>query len=291
MEKTIILNSTVDNSFKAILNLKENLSTIKFFNLKTPKTLALGIRQKGRVSKIPLKIEENEGKFETSDINLKENLMCAVVDVSNPFCPEIVLSGSANDNLDNSYIEEAFMPKKIEDTSSLYAPSTNEEVEDLIDKNLEEDSTTDYFDNCAKCKYKEAFYENCDKDLKTLSSEEEKSKEKEINQEESFYDKIKSQIEVMLETNEEEVEVSKKIENSKFVRVKIDEESYYLLGVIYEEEEILYICYGLKSVSPSIPPEDMEEYAKWLPMTENENGEGYWLVFQDAKTGKTIKVD
>ena len=68
--KTLILSNSKDNSFKAIVNLKNmGASNIKFFsNTSLPKNLALGIKQDKKVVKIPLAVDGNSGIF---DINAK----------------------------------------------------------------------------------------------------------------------------------------------------------------------------------------------------------------------------
>ena len=52
-----------------------------------------------------------------------------MVDVSNAFCPEIVLSGSANNFLQNSKIENAFTQTKPQDLSVLYEEFDDDKIE------------------------------------------------------------------------------------------------------------------------------------------------------------------
>ena len=159
--KTLILNNKSDKNFKAILNLKINEPClIKFYNLtENSKNYALGIKQNKDVIKVPLKLNNNNCQFELpKTINCNENFFCAVVDVTNIFCPEIVLTGSVNDCSQNSKIESAFVSTKPEDSSSLYENLEEEQIENLIDKNLEEDLNSIYYDSCSNCKYRKAFY-------------------------------------------------------------------------------------------------------------------------------------
>ena len=300
--KTLILNSNKDNNFKAILNLKSNEnSQIKFFNLKDKsRTFALGIKQESKVTKIPLLVDGDNCSFSVSNkINFAKSLSCAVVDVSNPFCPEIVLSGRENSNLENSKIEGAFMPEKPKDTSILYEEASGEEIEDLIDKNLEEDLHTTYFDACAKCKFREAFYNEgeCLKQNEAkIASQENLEKDTKTREEESksFYEQIKPQIDALFNKYEEYKLLEEIIPSSKWAKIVYDNEgNYYILGLIYKEnQEVLYICYGVPSVGGNNPPDDIKEYAGWLPKDSNNvDGEGYFIVCQDAITGETLKVD
>ena len=299
--KTLILNSDKDKNFKAILNLKNiDKSQIKFFNLKDAShTFALGIKQESKVMKVPLIIKGDNCTFSLSNVlNFNKGLSCAVVDISNPFCPEIVLSGSENSSTENSKIEGAFMPEKPEDTSVLYEEDSQEKIEDLIDKNLEQDLSTTYFDACAKCKYREAFYNEggClkENDAKVASSSNEADAKVDDNDSKTFYEQIKPQIDALFNKYEEYKVLEEIIPSSKWAKIVYDNDgNYYILGLIYKENgDVLYICYGVPSIGGNNPPEDIKEYAGWLPKdVNNANGEGYFIVCQDAVSGETLKVD
>ena len=159
--KVLILSSKSQDNFKAILNLKMGEKcAIKFFNLREKyKNLALGIKQTTNIVKIPLQVKAEKCEFSCQGIDLSKDFTCAVVDVSNAFCPEILLSASGNSGIENCNIESAFVQAKPDDTSVLYSEDTQTEIEDLIDKNLEEDISSTYYDACASCKYREAFYD------------------------------------------------------------------------------------------------------------------------------------
>ena len=77
------------------------------------------------------------------------------------------------------------------------------------------------------------------------------------------------------------------IANSKWVRVAYDGgEEFYVLGLIFNEfdkEQVDFICYGVPSSTPDNPPEDIKDYAQWLPVDmSQEKGEGYFIVYQNA---------
>lgn len=173
--KMVVLNNKQNSSFKAVLNLKlDSPSIIKFYNFQNPnKRLALGVKQGKNVVKVPLNLNQNNCEFslpKTVDIN--QNLFCAVVDVTNAFCPEIMLSGSLNTDDCNTTIESAFVTTKPEDNSVLYEEEPIEKIEEIIDKNLQEDATSNYYDNCSNCRYRQAFYAGgkCCKDISSTSN-------------------------------------------------------------------------------------------------------------------------
>jgi len=313
--KTLILNNYEKQDLKAVLSLKDKeKSNIKFFNLKNKdKTLALGIKQENKIVKVPLIVQDGKSEFEINEkIDFSKSLLCAVVDISNAFCPEILLSGSNNSDDENENIENAFAPQKPKDTSTLYMEENDEKIESIVDKNLEEDLHENYFGACAKCKYREAFYSGCEclKDESVILAKKEKSlqnddinkdknennideDEKNDDQESDFFLQVKDQVEALFEKYSPDDSLKEIIPNSKWVKVTYDgDENFYVLGLIYDEENILkYISYGVPSSDSNTPPDDLNDYAQWLPKDmQNAQKEGYWIVCQDAKTGETLKI-
>lgn len=111
----------------------------------------------------------------------------------------------------------------------------------------------------------------------------------------SFFEAISPQFEQMFLENEHCTDVEGLIQNSLWVKVFDEEEntSKYILGKIFDESgNLKYICYGEPAQNANEIPNTVDlDYAQWLPLTpENENSNGYYLMFQDAKTGQTLKV-
>ena len=306
--KTLILAS-LNKKEQAILNLKQmGESEIKFFNFNNPnKNFALGIKQGDNITKVPLTIKNNLCKFKMpSSLSLQKNILCAVVDVSNAFCPEIILSGSNNTTNENMIIEENFVAKKPEDTSNLYTQDSLSEIDNLVQKNLEEDLNCTYFDSCSKCKYREAFYnvensnnsENMVKvSYENIVSDEQianKKEETDLNKEnDNFYEQIKCQIDSLFSKYSEYSALNNIVSNSKWIKINYDNgQDFYVLGLIFGDDKVEYISYGVPSQDGNNPPEDIKEFAQWLPVQNLENNYlGFWLVYQNANDGKTINVD
>lgn len=358
--KTVILTNNQNKDFKAILNLNKRDGKIKFFNSELIKNnLALGIKTKSEVLKIPLEINNNNSQFSLpKDIDKETNVLCAVVDVSNIFCPQLILSGSANLKSENNQIENAFIKSKPEDVSSLYEQDTDTEINNLIDKNIQEDEQSIYYDSCAKCKYRKAFYEDCtcfenNKEnglLKTANNgfEEKLLDVKSINNGNSindkqlddsinigsnlhgvetsftnqkdesikdnfdkiqdnslkegfegqeFYMQVKPQLDALFSKYQPETSLNNLIASSSWVKVAYDGgQEYYVLGLIYNQEnknKVDFICYGVPSINKNDPPEDIKEYAQWLPLNlhEEDNDKGYFIVYQKASDGQTVNVE
>ncbi len=80
------------------------------------------------------------------------------------------------------------------------------------------------------------------------------------------------------------------IPNSRFV--KVDIESPYVLGVIYEDKMLKYIAYGVPAKYNSLPPDDLSQHYQWLPLNPRDvMSDGYFMIFQDAITGTLVEIN
>ena len=118
----------------------------------------------------------------------------------------------------------------------------------------------------------------------------------EINQEKpqqtnSFYSMIASQVEKMLTENQTEKILEDIIPDSKFVEIPKHNGESYIFGIIYENDTPKYLCYGEKGKFSEERPEHLKAYYQWLPIdVDNVSGEGYYMMYQDAKTGKNLEM-
>ena len=74
---------------------------------------------------------------------------------------------------------------------------------------------------------------------------------------------------------------------SKWVRVPL-ESGYYVVGVISDQEGAArYLAYGVPDKDNASPPDAYPACRGWLPLEED--GAGYWMMYQDAITGEIVK--
>ena len=67
---------------------------------------------------------------------------------------------------------------------------------------------------------------------------------------------------------------------------------YYVVGIIYHNHDIKYICYGVPGTYENEPPVEMRHYSQWLPTdTTDPYNNGYWVMYQDADTGENIYLN
>ena len=107
----------------------------------------------------------------------------------------------------------------------------------------------------------------------------------------SFYNKMKEEIEGLLSAYPEEEALCALIEESKWVKISYGDEKYYVFGVIYSGGNPQYLCYGVPTKGQTTPPESMVGLASFLPAKADGSGGGYWVMYQDADTGASIKID
>ena len=106
-----------------------------------------------------------------------------------------------------------------------------------------------------------------------------------------FYNKMKDEIEGLLSAYPEESSLCALIEGSKWVKINYGDDKYYVFGVIYSGGNPQYLCYGVPAEGEANPPESMVGLASFLPANADGSGGGYWVMYQDADTGASIKID
>ena len=98
-----------------------------------------------------------------------------------------------------------------------------------------------------------------------------------------FYEGVKDHIDKLFSSYERFSALESKLPSSKWVKVEYGAGAHYLVGVVGDPPEL--IAYAVEGVFDS-PPEEFEGYGKW---TATEDGKGYWIIFQSALNGETLK--
>ena len=107
-----------------------------------------------------------------------------------------------------------------------------------------------------------------------------------------FYNMIAEQLEELFDKYPRENNLEKIIDNSKWVKINHEEENkFYVVGIIYIDDDIKYVCYGVPGSYYNEPPRELLGYSQWLPTdTLNPYENGYWVMYQDADTGENIYI-
>lgn len=106
-----------------------------------------------------------------------------------------------------------------------------------------------------------------------------------------FYERMKGEIDGILSAYPAETALEKVVKNSKWVKITYGDDRFYVFGIIYGDNKPQYICYGVPTETSKAPPESMRGLASFIPSAPNERQKGYWVMYQDAETGASLKID
>lgn len=105
-----------------------------------------------------------------------------------------------------------------------------------------------------------------------------------------YYLSVKDNLDKIFEQNPPEERLNELLPNTYWAKVELEKDQYYVVGLIGDEPD--YIGYGVPGEYSVNPPKELEGYCKWLSIDENEpHKEGYWMMYQDAQNGESIKLD
>lgn len=308
-KKSIVLNGVENRSQRAVLTLEcdgeMTSGRVRLYNfgVEPRGIISLGINDGTKIIKAGL--THTSGMLFTfmSDIRkLPENFSCAIVNFVNGE-PKPLLYGSSEgyvekDEIFDQVINNIKKAKNIDEVEKEldkygvdYQDDEKELIEKEIDKAINSEDISTCSHNCDECKYKK-FYMSRVQNEQNNEKEELVVDERDLRNTNSFYNEMKEQIDNLFANNPNEDYLQELIPNSKWVKVNIDEEGdYYVLGLLYEDEELKYICYGVPGVFQRHPPKELSGYPIWFPLdTTKPEGFGYWLSYQDSNSGESVKA-
>ena len=100
-----------------------------------------------------------------------------------------------------------------------------------------------------------------------------------------FYESVKFRIDELFAKFERDSEMERLMPDTKWVKINYDKDKFYLVGTVGTRPD--FLCYAVPGSYSPIPPACFEEGASFLPLdVRRPQGEGYWLIFQDGRTGK-----
>ena len=287
-KKTLVLSSTNGGNEKAVVNFEKDNGEIvgeaKLYNFKDEPDgiLSLGLKEGDKVYKAGLsRIGTMKYSFKYNSIlNLKE-FSCAIININHGEVKSLVNGCTTGSQSTDEILAQ--VATEIDKTTTMQQCEKildehgielddQQEIENQIDSCMNENCS----EKCSACKYRYAFY----------SGEEDKNNE-------TFYDGISEDISKLFSSHTQEEFLEQIIPFSKWVKIENeDNDDYYVLGLIYENDEVKYICYGVPGMYSETPPEELKGYAEWLPLDSTKEYEfGYWITYQDAVSGDNVKAD
>ncbi len=103
----------------------------------------------------------------------------------------------------------------------------------------------------------------------------------------NFYSTIKDRLDKIIYCYPKDKELRSVIPNAEFVKIYYDENRFYLVGRVFEDGEVKYLCYAVKGVKGETP-KGLSPYCKFLPLDNFDLSVGYYVIFQCAKSGKIV---
>jgi len=106
-----------------------------------------------------------------------------------------------------------------------------------------------------------------------------------------FYELIHEQIDELFKRFPRDDDLQRLIPNSKWVKVDYESNGKdYVFGLIFDNEKVNYICYGVPGSLEALPSEEIRKYSQWMSI-DSERNTGYWLMYQNADTGESISFE
>ncbi len=200
--------------------------------------------------------------FNLSDFDIKKGFAVAITEIYQEIPTLIAFAKTENCNLSINDFKSAVINKFIKERESLNAIYDDEVV-----------ATENYFEN-------EMDYN----DYIDLENDDIKK--------EPYVLKIKQELDDVFSKFEKEETLERIIPNSKWVKINYSKNKYYVVGLMYENGNEKYICYGVPAPYSTTPPLELKGYCSFVPISVfNLKGDGYWIMFQDANSGTCVKPD
>ena len=198
-------------------------------------------------------------------------------DVKDDFTFKIVNAPSSDDIFvvvaqknDEKWREVVSGGKEIIDKARLFDEPSQDELDELILSEVDES------------------------ELKTLSNQEIINPFGDEIENKNFYSLVEGQIDELFSRFPRFSQMEAIIPDSEWVRVCFsdNEDEHYLLGKLFADGKVSHICYAIPAKSEGdLPPKSLEDFVQWIPLDpEKLGGRGYWMMYQDAKTGENVRV-
>ena len=303
-KKSIVLSGVNDNLKRAVLTLECDgnfaKGKLRLYNFpEEPKgIISLGLINKGKVVKAGLIKTSNMLYTFACEVNDNfNNFSCAVVNFYNGE-PSPLLYGNSDGYSEQSEVfskvigdlSVATSMKDVEETLDRYNIDFDDDYKEEIEEEIDNCISKEECEKCEECQFKKFYFENVR--ASSLSEQESDVENEQESSENKFYLELKPQIDKLFESNPSEDYLEELIPNSKWVKVEIDENgNYYVLGLIYEDSNLKYLCYGVPGVYQKNAPRELSGYPIWFPLEQSKpDGFGYWLSYQDADSGESVKA-
>lgn len=125
-----------------------------------------------------------------------------------------------------------------------------------------------------------------------FSNETDQDFSQQFDQNNPYYESAKQELDELFSTFSLDTQLNEIFHDSRWVKIFYDEEKFYVVGQINQNGIPKYICYGVPGEYNDGEPEELKGYCSFVPASLFDlTGNGYYMMFQDAVTGKCVKKD
>ncbi len=105
-----------------------------------------------------------------------------------------------------------------------------------------------------------------------------------------YYRSVKRELDELFAKYPADDTLTGAFQRSEWVRLRGEEGApEFLVGALYEEGQVKYICYALAAEDKENPPKEIKGVCSFVPLSPYVEAEGFFVIFQSAATGECIK--
>ncbi len=105
-----------------------------------------------------------------------------------------------------------------------------------------------------------------------------------------YYLSVKREVDGLFSRYPRDNTLAKAFQHSEWVRLRGTATApQYLVGAMYEDGKVRYLCYALATEDKDNPPEEIKNVCTFVPATPLVGAQGFFVIFQNAATGECVK--
>lgn len=282
-------------SFRGKLSIAVNM--IDFAPLTTGNYYVVLQNLSGQTEKVVLSHQKGDEIEVYSNFSIAEDFACVIASVATTVIP--IAFGKCSDKTFQLTSLLDILQEEVTTTTSIPSPFE----EDVISYDDEVVATENYYEKAMQEEFENVTTQDSETeevDTREVASDEDVTSLFNIaaesvtrqNERSSYYFKVKDELDKLFAQYPKEEMLCKILPNAHFVKIEIATGRHYVVGIIQENEEVKYICYGLPTGNKTdLPPPALRGRVSFIPLSLFDlQGAGYWMLFQSANDGSCLTI-
>ncbi len=105
-----------------------------------------------------------------------------------------------------------------------------------------------------------------------------------------YYRSVKRELDELFEKYPADKTLANAFQRSVWARLKGTANApQFLVGALYEEGAVAYICYAIAAEDQENPPQEIKGVCSFVPISPLVGAEGFFVIFQSAASGECVK--